>query len=66
MKHLALTENELNTLLYALRCGEMDLLGKINDAIENPSSRSVELVREYGKMRITLIRLENQVNPDNV
>lgn len=64
MKHLAIADSELQTLIFALRCGERELLDHTNAAIENPTSSTIEQVREYSKMRLTLIRLENQINPD--
>lgn len=64
MKHLAVTESDIDTLIFALRCGERELLDHTNAAIENPTSSTIEQVREYSKMRLTLIRLENQINPD--
>lgn len=65
MKHLAITDSELQTLIFALRCGERELLDLTNAAIENPTSRTIERVREYSKMRLTLIRLENQLKSEN-
>lgn len=64
MKHLAVTESDIDTLIFALRCGERELLDHTNAAIEKPTSSTIEQVREYSKMRLTLIRLENQINPD--
>lgn len=64
MKHLAVTESDIDTIIFALRCGERELLDHTNAAIENPTSSTIEQVREYSKMRLTLIRLENQINPD--
>ena len=64
MKHLAITESELPTLLYALRCGESQLLELMNDTIEKGSPRTLKIVRDCHEMRMTLIRLENQLEPE--
>lgn len=64
MKHLAVTESELHTLLFALRCGEKELLDHINEECENPGPNALEMIRKYFKMRSTLIRFENQLEPE--
>ena len=62
MKHLVIHDNEVYTILYALRCGESQLQELIDTVAENPTPRTPDIMRECYKMRMTLIRLENQLD----
>lgn len=64
MKHLAIPDSDLYTILYALRCGESQLRELIDTLAENPTPRTPDMMRECHKMRMTLIRFENQIDPD--
>lgn len=64
MKHIAIPEKELYTILYALRCGERQLQELSDTLAESPSPRTPDMMRECHKMRMTLIRFENQIDPD--
>lgn len=64
MHTITISDDDLQTVLFALRCGESELLDLTNLAIDNPTSRSVQLIRDYHNMRMTLIRLESRLNPD--
>lgn len=64
MKHLAIPDSDLYTILYALRCGENQLQELIDTFAEKSSPRTPDIMRECHKMRMTLIRFENQIDPD--
>lgn len=64
MKHLVIHDDEAYTLLYALRCGKMELRELENTFAEKSDSSSADIMRACHKMRMTLIRLENQIDPD--
>jgi hypothetical protein len=63
MKHLAIPDDELYTIIYALRCGEMQLRELTDTLAKNPGPRTPDVMRECHKMRMTLIRIENQLDP---
>lgn len=63
MKHLVINDDDLYTILYALRSGEMELRELENTFAEKSTPRSADIMRECHKMRMTLIRIENQLDP---
>lgn len=63
MKHLAIPDSDLYTILYALRCGESQLQELIDTFAEKASPRAPDIMREAYKMKMTLIRIENQLDP---
>lgn len=63
MKRLVINDDDLYTILYALRCGEMNLRELENTFAEKSTPRSADIMRECHKMRMTLIRIENQLDP---
>ena len=62
MKRLVIHDNEVYTILYALRCGESQLQELIDTFAEKSSPRAPDIMRECHKMEMTLIRIENQLN----
>jgi hypothetical protein len=63
MKHLAIPDSDLYTILYALRCGESQLQELIDTFAEKSTPRAPDIMREAHKMKMTLIRIENQLDP---
>ena len=63
MQHLAIPDSELYSILYALRCGESNLQELIDAFAEKSTPRALDIMRECHKMKMTLIRIENQLDP---